>query len=488
MVNDKTSQKTKTSFYVTTTLPYVNSDPHIGFALEIVRADALVRYKALLGHDVFFNTGTDEHGAKIYQKAKERGVEPQVYADEYSKKFQALKDLLELSPNLNFIRTTDLRHKKSAQDFWRKCLSNGDIYKKKYKGLYCVGEEMFVTKKDLLENGKCPNHDEFPVEIEEENYFFRFSKYQNELLKLYEERPDFVIPDFRQNEIRKFVERGLEDFSVSRLKEKMPWGVPVPDDDNHVMYVWFDALVNYISAIGWPEDMETFEHYWPVVQYAGKDNLRQQAAMWQAMLMSAGLPPSRNVIINGFITSGGKKMSKSLGNVISPSDIVSEYSADALRYFLLRELQPFDDGDFTMDRFKEVYNANLANGLGNLVSRILKMAAKYKVEVEVPSDVEILQSQESAELHEHIANFDHARAMDFIFREIGELDKYIQETEPFKLIKKDEVQAREVVAYLIIRLNDIACYLIPFMPASAAKIREYILKKTIPPPLFQRKI
>ena len=314
--------------YLTTTLPYVNADPHIGFALEIVHADAYARYRRLSGDEVFFNTGTDEHGVKIYRQALAAKKDPQAFTDEYAAKFDRLKEGLNLSYD-NFIRTTDPKHKAAAQEFWKRCEAAGDIYKKAYKIKYCVGCELEKTDSELVD-GRCPIHPNLELEIiDEENYFFRFSKYAPFLLKLYEERSDFVLPDFRFNEIQKFVERGLEDFSISRLKEKMPWGVPVPGDDSQVMYVWFDALVNYISAIGWPSDEETFNSWWPVTQFAGKDQIRQQAAMWQAMLKSAGLSPSKQIIIHGFITSGGAKMSKSLGNVINPFSIVDEYGTDA---------------------------------------------------------------------------------------------------------------------------------------------------------------
>ncbi|MFA5987765.1 MAG: methionine--tRNA ligase, partial [Candidatus Paceibacterota bacterium] len=288
--------------YLTTTLPYVNAEPHIGFALEIIQADAVARYFSLRGDEVFFNFGTDEHGQKIYEKAIEQKKDPQAYVDEYAAKFDKLKEALNLSYN-NFIRTTDAHHVMAAKEFWKKCDAAGDIYKKNYKIKYCVGCELEKTESELID-GKCPIHPSKELEIrEEENYFFRFSKYQKALLDLYAKTPNFVLPESRFNEIRKFVEGGLEDFSISRLKSKMPWGVPVPGDDDHVMYVWFDALVNYISAIGWPDETDKFNAWWPVIQFAGKDNLRQQSAMWQAMLMSAGIVPSRQIMIHGFIIS-----------------------------------------------------------------------------------------------------------------------------------------------------------------------------------------
>ena len=281
-------------FYITTTLPYVNSNPHMGHALEFVRADVIARYKKLIGYDVFFNTGTDEHGQKIYQIAQKEGRDVQEYTDFYANKFKEILKVLGISDDVNFIRTTDKHHILSAQEFWKVCDKNGYIYKKNYEIKYCVGCELEKTDSDLVE-GKCPDHPSFALEIRnEENYFFKFSAFGDKLLDFYKENRNFVVPDFRFNEIKAFVERGLQDFSISRLKSKMPWGIEVPGDSEQIMYVWFDALVNYISAIGWPDNMEKFNK-WHVetggmVQYCGKDNLRQQSAMWQAMLMEVGLP------------------------------------------------------------------------------------------------------------------------------------------------------------------------------------------------------
>ena len=286
------------SFYITTTLPYVNAEPHIGFAMEIIRADTIARSKKLQGFDVFFNTGTDEHGQKIWQKAAEAGQDINEYVEEHAAQFKKLIPLLGISPDVHFIRTTDEKHVHVAQEFWKRCDAAGDIYKKFYKIKYCVGCELEKTDSELVD-GKCPLHPNLELEVrEEENYFFRFSKYQKPLIDFYNKNPEFVVPDFRFNEIKSFVERGLEDFSISRLKSKMPWGIAVPSDEEHVMYVWFDALVSYISTLDWftPSEVEgpnLYEKFWvngTPVQYAGKDNLRQQSAMWQTMPMSAGLP------------------------------------------------------------------------------------------------------------------------------------------------------------------------------------------------------
>lgn len=460
------------NFYITTTLPYVNAEPHIGFATEIIKADVIARYHRLMGEEVFFNTGTDEHGLKIYRKALERGIEPQAYVDEYATKFDQLKQSLNLSYN-SFIRTTDENHVKAAQEFWRLCEANGDIYKKNYQVKYCVGCELEKTESELV-NGECPHHPGQPLEeIDEENYFFRWSKYQDALLELYDKNKDIVLPDYRLKEIRNFVANGLQDFSISRLKEKMPWGVPVPGDENHVMYVWFDALVNYISCLGWPDNMEQFEKFWPGMQVAGKDNLRQQSAMWQAMLMSAGLPNAEQVLIFGFINSGGKKMSKSLGNVINPYDVVEKYGTDATRYYLLAEIKTFEDGDYTEEKMRLKYNADLANGIGNLTSRILSMAEKY-TNGEVPradSDININFENLIEEYHENFAIARLDMNMDLIMNMVAEIDSYIAGKEPWRLAKEEKQQEVETVIYGCLQgLKIIAQMLKPFLPQTAEDI------------------
>lgn len=482
-------------FYITTTLPYVNADPHIGFALEIMQADCIARYRALLGDDVFFNTGTDEHGIKIYRKAQEEGKDVQAYVDEYASKFKLLKEKLDLYPDLHFIRTTDAHHKAAAQEFWRRCAASGDIYKKNYQVKYCVGCELEKTDSEL-ENGKCPLHPTLEIElIDEENYFFALSKYQKSLLDLYARRPDLVVPDFRFNEIKAFVAMRLEDFSISRLKSKMPWGVPVPDDDSQVMYVWFDALVNYISTLGWPEDEKNVEKFWGIIpspkalQIAGKDQIRQQAAMWQAMLISANLPSARQIVIHGFITVNGKKMSKSLGNVINPYVLVEEYGIDAVRLFLLRHIHPFEDSDFTLEKFKESYNADLANGLGNQVARIMKLAMDN-----LPGPVSISDEQKTLQppFKAHLDAYNYNAACDLIWEHIAKVDAYIQEKKPFTLVKSENASEKaegiEIITKLVGHVVMLATHLEPIIPATAAKMKEAVAKNTMPEALFPRKI
>ncbi len=478
----------KKPVYITTTLPYVNAEPHVGHAMEFVRADIIDRFQKTQSNDVFFNTGTDEHGIKIYQKAEEQGKDVQKFVDENSMHFKDILSDLHIDKDIHFIRTTDVNHVKAAQEFWNRCLANGDIEKKNYKTKYCVGCELEKTDSELTD-GKCSIHTNLEIEIrEEENYFFKFSNYGQKLLDLYNSGDFAVVPNSRFNEIKAFVERGLEDFSISRLKEKMPWGVPVPGDEAHVMYVWFDALVSYISTLGWPESGD-FEKYWTkdneIIQYAGKDNLRQQSAMWQAMLMSAGLPNSKHIVINGFITSGGQKMSKSLGNVINPREMIEVFGGEAFRYFVARELSTFEDSDFTMEGFKQAYNANLANGLGNLVSRLLTMADKYGAfegyEKE-NKDVQTLPGLVTA-----LGNFEIKNAADLIWEAIGEVDKFIQFKKPFSVFKTDPETAKQDVKTALYNLHQIAISLEPFMPETSKSILDLIREKTTPvSPLFQR--
>ena len=475
----------KGKYYITTTLPYVNAEPHIGFALEIIQADVIARYQRLLGNEVFFNFGTDEHGLKIFRKAKESGKDPKAYCDEYAAKFDALKKALNLSYD-NFIRTTDEHHIKAAQEFWRRCLKKGDIYKKNYKIKYCVGCELEKTESEL-ENGRCPLHPDKEVEIiEEENYFFKFSKYQKPLLDFYQKNPNFVIPNFRFNEIKSFVKDGLQDFSVSRLKEKMPWGIDVPDDPEHIMYVWFDALINYVSALGWPEDKEKFEKFWPGVQVAGKDNLRQQSAIWQAMIISADLPNSEKIFIHGFITVGGQKISKSLGNTINPLELTKKYGTDALRYYLLAKIDPFEDSDFTIEKFESVYNADLANGLGNLVSRVVALAYKYcdsKVpEIENIADEHPLRTNDNIhnwkktwkDIDSNILAFKFNDAVSSVWKFISEADKYINENKPWELATKNKKEFDWVIYGLLDSIHQIAWQINPFLPDTSKKIAQIL--------------
>ena len=472
------------SYSITTTLPYVNADPHIGFALEIVQADMLARFYASKGFEVTFNTGTDEHGQKIWQKAQEAGLDPKTYCDEYAAKFDGLKAALNLSYT-HFIRTTDEHHVTAAQEFWKRCDANGDIYKKQYSVKYCVGCELEKTDSELVD-GRCPDHPNRELDLlEEENYFFAFSKYQQKLLDLYRDQPDFVLPKERMNEIRTFVEGGLHDFSISRLASKMPWGVAVPGDESQVMYVWFDALVNYISTLGWPKAGSLFDAAWPSVQVAGKDNLRQQTAMWQAMLMSAGVAPSKQVFIHGYITADGQKMSKSIGNVINPYDLVAEYGTDATRLYLLGALPAWQDGDYSKEQFEILFATKLANGIGNLVSRVAAMIAKN-----FPEGIDRLQAADrSAELAEAMKNYDFKRYCDVVWSVVDEANTKIQNEAPFTLVKTDRDGAKKSLSELAAMIRWIADALVPVIPETAAKIQVRFASDIIEvgEPLFPRR-
>lgn len=492
----------KNSFYITTTLPYVNADLHMGHALEFIRADIIARYKKLQGFEVFFNTGTDEHGMKIYEKALALEKDPQQFVDESFLRFRESVKIFGMDEEiLHFVRTTDAHHVSAAQEFWKRVQKNGFIDKRNYEAKYCVGCEETKSESELV-NDECPIHPGRKLEIiKEENYFFKYSAFGEKLLEFYKKNPDFVVPDFRYNEIKAFVERGLQDFSISRLKSKMPWGIPVPGDDEHVMYVWFDALVNYISTLGWPENTipsasgispsaggeSLFERFWVngnPTQYCGKDNTRFQSAMWQAMLMAADVPNSYQIVVNGFITGdGGIKMSKTLGNVADPREIVQEYGTDALRFFLAKEISNFEDSPFTMERFKEAYNSGLANGLGNLASRILTLSEKY-----LEKCPEIPEKTDFTEYFSFFEKFDIQKAADHVWHKIQELDKEIQETEPFKVVKVDEKRGKELISNMVIRLYEVARMLNPIMPETNVLLKKLIKENKKPDkPLFLRK-
>ncbi len=476
----------KKPFYITTTLPYVNAEPHMGHALEFIRADIIARWKKIQGCEVFFNTGTDEHGQKLFDTATKAGKEVKAYVDESAENFKKLLPLLGMTEDIHFTRTTDPHHEEAAQEFWKRVDENGYIYKKNYKTKYCVGCEEAKTESELV-IGKCPIHNTVPQIVEEENYFFKFSAFGEKLLKLYDTHGHNIVPDFRMNEVRELIKRGLEDFSISRLRTKMAWGIAVPNDPDHIMYVWFDALVNYISTLGWPENEKNFEKFWKngtPTQYCGKDNTRFQSVMWQAMLLASGLPPTHTVVVNGFVTGeGGIKMSKSLGNVVNPLLIVNEYGTDALRYFVSRSLSPFEDSSFTMERFKNAYNTNLANGLGNLVSRVMKMAtANLEKPVKI-SDVVVPKDYKIA-----LESFDIQVATNIIWKHITFADQLIQEKVPFKLVKTDKTKAVEIIRDLCVRLYTIGVLLEPILPKTSETIRELVKENKMPKaPLFLRR-
>lgn len=476
-------------FYITNAIPYVNARPHLGHALEIIESDVLSRYHRLMGDDVRFVWGTDDNSLKNLQAAEKEGVPTQELVNRYAQVFQDLAKTNQLNLTFDdFIRTSsDKRHKLGAQKLWKACLDKGDIYKKEYKGLYCVGCEQFYISNELLD-GLCPEHKVAPEIIEEENYFFRLSKYSGELMRLIESEELSVVPETRRNEMLSFIKHGLEDFSISRsVKRARGWGVSVPDDASQIMYVWFDALSCYINALDYGSDGELYKKYWlqndNKLHLIGKGITRFHVIYWPAMLLSAGVPSPNTVLVHGYITSVGQKMSKSLGNVIDPQDLISEYGTDAVRYILTREVSMFEDSDLTRERIKESYNANLANGLGNLASRVMKMA-----ESNLDGPVTIPEKTISQEFIDLMNKFEIQKACDYIWHKISELDQEIQKTEPFKLIKSDPEKAKQLISQQANKLYTIARMLNPILPATSQAIKDAVkANKAFVEPLFPRR-
>lgn len=465
----------KSKFYITTSIAYANAAPHIGFAMEVLQADVLARYHRLSGDDVFFLSGTDENGSKNKKTAKEKGMDIQTFVDENSAKFQLLLDVLNVS-NDDFIRTTDkIRHWPSAQKLWMRLVKSGDIYKSSYEGCYCVGCEAYLTEKDLID-GKCPNHQKEPERIKEENYFFRLSKYSKIIQKKIESGEMEIVPSSRKNEILNVINDGLRDISFSRPMNTLDWGVPVPDDKTQTMYVWCDALTNYISALGYADDTDKFKKYWPAdVHLIGKDILRFHAAIWPAMLISAGLPLPKKIFVHGFVTSCGQKMSKSLGNVVDPFEITQKYGVDALRYYLLKEITSGEDGDFSLIKFKELYQADLANGIGNLVARVTALAAKSpqtKARAFVHShDFENIINDIWMNYERNINEFRLNEAILTTRKLMSYCDEYVEQKKPWQL--KDNEKS-EVVLNLLEAIRHIAWMIWPFLPETSMKIFEQL--------------
>ena len=470
----------KNKFYITTSIAYTNAPPHIGFALELVQADVLARYRRIAGDDVFFLTGTDEHGAKIVRAAKNAGKTPEEFTEEVSKKFKKLTEALNLS-NDDFIRTTDQKkHWPSVIKVWLKLKENGDIYKKEYEGLYCVGCEAFIKEKDLV-NGLCPLHQQKPEIIKEEIYFFRLSKYADIVKEKIVSGEIKIVPDVRKNEIISFINQGLEDVSCSRSKENLKWGIPVPEDDSQIIYIWFEALINYLYP----------KKYWPAdVHCVGKDIFRFHALWWPAMLLSLGLPLPKVIFVHGYIASGGQKMSKSLGNVVDPFELVKKYGADAVRYFLLREISPTEDGDYTEDKFIERYNGDLASGLGNLVARVMRPAETFNIsktknekelEIKTTHDTPLFNTLESAKMHykKAIEEFKFNEALFVTWELISFCDFYINQERPW------EGKNNKVISDLLFLIEEIANMLKPFLPETSEKILKQ-LKNKKSEPLFPR--
>lgn len=464
------------NYYVTTSIPYVNGDPHIGFAMELIQADVLARAARAQGKPTLFSTGADEHGQKIAEKAAERGLTPQQLTDEISVKFRDLQKLLNIS-NDRFIRTTDKGHEQRAQVIW-KALA-GDIYKSKYEGWYDIRQEEFVPESKADPARMKPDHPQAYRRVEEENYFFRLSKYTDAIREKIESGQFVIVPETRRNEILATLKEGLEDISISRAKEKLDWGIPVPGDNTQVMYVWFEALMNYLTVLGYPEHQD-FKDFWPAnVQVIGKDIIRFHAAIWPAMLMGLNLPLPEQLYVHGFINVDGQKMSKSIGNVVAPNEIVEKYGTDAFRYFFLRHIPSYNDGDFSWEAIERAYNNELANELGNAVSRTAAMIMKYQNGLigQIPDPEH--DSKPVAEATE-MCRFD--RALDAIWDQVRGLNQYIDEEKPWEIAKTDDADhLREVLAYQAGCLLEIADLLTPFLPETAEKIHAVFSEGVIRP-------
>jgi methionyl-tRNA synthetase len=473
-------------FYITTAIDYVNAPPHLGHALEKIQTDVIARYHRILGEEVLFLTGTDENSLKNVQAAKEKGVSVKELVDKNARIFHELKEALNLSFD-DFIRTTEERHVKGAQKLWLVCKK--DIYKKTYKGLYCVGCEEFY-KESELENGLCPEHKTKPELVEEENYFFKLSKYQEKLKKIIESDELKIIPETRRNEVLSFIEEGLEDICISRsAKRARGWGIDVPGDSSQKIWVWMDALSNYITALGYAENGKKFQEFWQKnenkLHVIGKGISRFHCIYWPAFLLSAKLPLPNKIFIHGYITVSGQKMSKSLGNVIDPFELVKKYGTDALRYFLLREILPFEDGDFTFEKFEKRYNSDLADGLGNLVARVINLAAKSKIQ-NSKSKMKIQNSKLEEEIKKTrrgwknaLDDFKFNEALKAVWDLITFCDKYIEKERPWELVKsKVKIQeSKVVISNLLLALTEIAKLLEPFLPETSERILKQIKTK-----------
>lgn len=465
-------------FYITTAIDYVNDTIHVGHAFQKIIADVLARYnRTKLGDDnVFFLTGTDEYGQKAEKAAQDAGISPQDYVTEISNSDQEQQDALNISYN-RFIRTTDPDHTKVAQAIWKKVEDNGDIYLGEFTGLYCSGCEAYYTESDLIE-GKCSFHPTLEIQkITEKNFFFKWSKYQSFLIDLLENNPEFVFPENRRQEMLSFAKTGIKDIPISRTS--FSWGVPVIEHPKHVQYVWFDALTNYLTGIGYLENPDQFSKFWPVdIHILGKDNARWHALLWPAMLKSAGLPLPKTILVNGFLSLNGQKISKSIGNVIRPTQWVNEFGVDAVRYYLLRYTTITEDSDISQEKLQQAYNADLANGLGNLVARVAKLCENNNISASAGSAVWC------TDLEKALNTYRLNEALNIIWQLITEADKKVNEEKPWELSGE---QAKTILQDLVKRIQAIAYNLQPFLPETSAKIlKQFSGEIKSGPPLFPR--
>lgn len=474
-------------FYITTAIPYVNAKPHVGHALEFVQADVVKRYRKIKGDDVLLLSGADENAIKNVQAAQKEGIEVQKFIDIHSKEFEVLAKKLNIDFDV-FQRGSSAIHHKASQELWNRCFKSGDIYKKTYTGLYCVGCELFYEKSELNEKGECFEHPGKPLEeVSEENYFFKLSNYQKQIEDLIKSDKLKIYPEFRKNEVLGFLKEGLKDISISRsTKRAKNWGVPVPNDDSQKMYVWFDALNIYQSGVGFGSDEKLYKKWWPAdLHVIGKGIIRFHAVYWPAFLLSAKLELPKALFVHGYFTVNGEKMSKTLGNVADPLEFIENYGTDALRYYFLREISPFSDGDFSVKRLEEVYNSDLANGLGNLIARVAKLCetARFK---QSPNNEKgnIIVEKENYDKAFKEYRFNDALAV--VFSKITATDKFINEEKPWEVLKEPEgsrklANIENVLSHAVDQIVEIAQLLEPFMPGTSKKIIEQFTKSQITP-------
>lgn len=468
--------------YVTTAIPYANAKPHIGNALDYLLADIWTRYQKQQGREVRFQVGTDEHGNKIAAKAGQNNMQPQAYVDNMYGNFEILIKAVG-AEYTDFIRTTDARHKTSVQYIWRQL--EPYIYKGKYEGWYCVGHEAFFTDKEAAgTNGICPDHNQPYQHLSEENYYFRLSSFTEKIKDAIERHKFEIVPEYRKNELLALLDHGLEDISISRPKKSLSWGIPVPGDESQVIYVWIDALSNYLTVLGYPED-ESWREYWPAdIQVVGKDILRFHAAIWPAMLLGLDLPLPKKLLAHGFINVGGAKMSKTVGNVVDPMEIIENYGADAFRYYFSRHVPTLDDGDFTWDKFETAYNTELSNDLGNLVQRVVAMVDRYQSGVVGDS---LRAEHDSQNYHDAMKNLTFNRALDEVWVMVRSLNQYLEEVKPWQVAKQKDTDPEaeshlgEILAHSVGTLQQIARLAEPFMPSTAAAISQIFKDGVISP-------
>ena len=476
------------TFFVTSPIFYPNAQPHLGHAYTTLLCDVLARHHRLVGDEAYFLTGTDEHTEKVVQAAKAQGQKPEEYLEEIVARFKNLYQKLDISYD-QFIRTSDQKiHLPGAIEMWNRLVTAGDLYKSSYIGLYCVGHEAFMTEKELVD-GLCPDHGMAPEKVTEVNWFFRLSKYASQIEKFIADGTLPIIPESRKKEILSFIRSGVQDVSFSRPKEKMTWGIPVPNDPGQTMYIWVDALTNYITALGFGRGEELMR-FWPGMHVIGKDILRFHTVFWPAMLLSANLPLPKMVFVHGTIISNGKKMSKTLGNIINPYELIKKYGTDATRYLLLRHVHSTEDTDVTWEKLDEWYTANLTNGLGNFISRVMKMSEDNLDIREIQNfrndTLEADAKDKQAKIHELLEQFRFNDALDEIWKFIAIGDELIQKKKPFQLIKENPEKGKEEILNFVWSTFRIANFIEPFMPDTSRKIRAAFQENKKPENLFPR--